>query len=181
MQLAVPRYTQRAFPRYRYVPTQSPHPVIDPEGHSYKKEEEKHNYLPPEKWKQNELYLYGVDLYNNGYWWEAHEAWESVWMGTKKTDTEGQFLQGLIQFSASLLKLYSGSMKGFDNLLKESHKRLQACLKQLSEHKRRCYMGLNLEEWLQRIETFCSSLEELEGESIDPLQFASFPAIILES
>jgi uncharacterized protein len=181
MQLAVPRYTQRTFPRYRYIPTQSPHPVIDPNGHSYKKVEEKVSFSPPEKWKQNDLYLYGVDLFNHGYWWEAHEAWETVWMTTPKTDVHGQFLQGLIQFSAAVLKLYSGSKNGFENLLKESQKKLQVVCRDLAEHNRHYYMGLNLEKWMGRINTFYSSLEEVEGQPTDPLNFASFPAIILES
>src|SRR5262249_8174574 len=181
MQLAVPRYSQRTFPRYRYVPNVHPHPIIDPKGHSYKKEEEKPVYLPPEKWKQNDLYLFGIDLFNNGYWWEAHEAWESVWLTTQKHDLEGQFLQGLIQFSAALLKLYGGSPRGFGNLLTESSKRLQFCVKEMSQHKERCLMGLDLEKWLKRVDTFLSSVEVVEGQTTDALHFASFPALILES
>jgi len=181
MQLAIPRYSQRSFPRYRYVPTLHPHPVIDPKGHSYKKEEEKPEYLPPEKWKQNDHYLYGVDLYNHGYWWEAHEAWETLWLTTQKTDLEGQFLQGLIQFSAALLKLYSGSNRGFENLFREANKRLQFCIKELSEQNRKQLMGLDLEAWLGKVTVFCDSLGEQEGEPVDALHFASFPALILES
>ncbi|MCE9625455.1 MAG: DUF309 domain-containing protein [Deltaproteobacteria bacterium] len=158
-----------------------PHPVIDPKGHSYKKEEEKPEYLPPEKWKQNDLYLYGIDLFNNGYWWEAHEAWETIWLTTPKTDLEGQYLQGLIQFSASLLKLFSGSEKGFQNLLRESQKRFHFCLKEMSERKMRHFMGLDLENWIKNIETFCSCLEPSEGKETDALHFTSFPALILES
>lgn len=181
MQLAIPRYSQRSFPRYRYVPTLHPHPVIDPKGHSYKKEEEKPEYLPPEKWKQNDLYLYGIDLYNHGYWWEAHEAWESLWLTTQKTDVEGQFLQGLIQFSAALLKLYGGSCRGFENLLRESDKRLQFCVKELGQQNRRHLMGLDLEAWLAKVKVFCDSLGGQDGEAVDALHFASFPALILES
>ena len=80
----LPRYTQRPFPSYRYLPYQSgatlPHPHNDPAGHSYHAEEE---YLPPftpEDWRSCELYLYGIDLFNHGYWWEAHEALEDVWL-----------------------------------------------------------------------------------------------------
>lgn len=181
MQLAVPRYSQKSFPKYRYVPSVHPHPVIDPKGHSYKKEEEKPEYLPHEKWKQNDLYLYGVDLFNNGYWWEAHEAWESIWLTTQKNDMEGQYLQGLIQFSAALLKLFSGNRKGFESLLREATKRLQFCLKEMAQHKMRHLMGLDLEDWLKKIDTFCSCLEPGEGEATDALHFTSFPALILES
>ncbi len=180
MQLAIPRYTQKSFPRYRYIPTVSPHPVIDPSGHSYKKLEEKTLRMTPDHWVQNETYLYGVDLFNHGFWWEAHEAWENVWMGTEKSDLEGKFLQALIQFSAALLKLYSGSRKGFDNLYKEASTKFQSCLKEMSEQKMHQFMGLDLDKWMKRVVTFCNSLESIEGEPQDPLHFASFPALILE-
>jgi Uncharacterized conserved protein len=181
MQLAVPRYTQRPLPGYRYVPTKNPHPVIDPKGHSYQKKEEKIEFLPPERWRQNEFYLYGVDLFNYGFWWEAHEAWETVWMTTPKTDLMGQYLQGLIQFSAGLLKLFSGSERGFQNLRRESMQRIRFCLNEMKEKKIRLYMGLDLAEWVNKVEVFCGSLESSEGESVDALHFASFPALILES
>jgi hypothetical protein len=179
MQLAKPRYSQKGFPAYRYVPTLTPHPEIHPEGHSYKKPEEKVSYLPPDKWNQNDLYLYGVDLFNHGYWWEAHEAWEKVWMTTKRLDLEGQFLQGLIQFSAALLKLYSGSKTGFQNLYREAQKRIHFVITELSKKGRSHFMGLNLPEWMERMETFKNSFQETEEESIDPLHYASFPAILL--
>ena len=180
MQLAVPRYSQRSFPRYRYVPALHPHPVIDPQGHSYKKEEEKPSYLPPEQWKHNDLYLYGIDLFNNGYWWEAHEAWEGIWLTTAKSDLEGQYLQGLIQFSAALLKLFSGSERGFHNLRHEAATRLNFCRKTMSEKKMRHFMGLDLENWLSKVEIFCQALKASEGQPTDALHFASFPALILE-
>lgn len=51
----------------------------------------------------NEAFLYGIDLFNNGYYWEAHEAWEHLWI-PRKESTEGMFLKGLIQVTASLVK-----------------------------------------------------------------------------
>jgi len=180
MQLAVPRYTTRGLPKYRYLPTVHPHPGIHPEGHSYGKKEEKHHPLPPEKWSQNDLYLYGVDLFNQGFWWEAHEAWESVWLTTKKLDLHGQFLQALIQFSAALLKLYSGKLSGFEKLYQEAEKRIGFCLKELPGNLH-LYMGLNIVKWMERMENFRQTVEDPKGEVIDPLGYTNFPAIILES
>ena len=94
---------------------------------------------------------------------------------------EGQFLQGLIQCSAALLKLFSGNRSGFENLLRESTKRLRFCLDKMSQHKMRHLMGLDLAEWLKKMETFCSCLEPGEGQGVDALHFTSFPALILES
>ena len=180
MQLAVPRYSQKTFPKYRHIPNLTPHPVIDPRGHSFQRSEEKCAFIPPEKWMQNDSYLFGVDLFNHGYWWEAHEAWENVWMTTQKTDLEGMYLQGLIQFAAALLKLYVGSKRGFDSLWRESQKKLKTCAQNLTESKKRQFMGIDLQAWLERAEVFSSSLQVAEGEGADALSYESFPSLILE-
>lgn len=112
-----PRYSARSFPPYRFIPfrddPQRPHPRNDPAGHSYDQPEE---HLPPfhaDAWRGCEPYLYGVDLFNYGYWWEAHEAFETVWMvaGLKET-LQGRFLQGLIQIAAAQLKRSMGERRG---------------------------------------------------------------------
>ena len=98
-----PRYCpQRALPAYRFVPGLDPHPVIDPAGHSYGKPESSQRPLPPGEWPRNEEYLYGVDLFNRRYYWEAHEAWESAWRACDRDSAQGQFLQGLILIAAAL-------------------------------------------------------------------------------
>ena len=94
---------QKPFPPYRHIPGVTPHPIRDPRGHSYGVEEvHDAEPLPPEFWRQNEDYLYGVDLYNFAYWWEAHEAWEGLWHQAE--GTYRLFLQGLIQVSAAFIK-----------------------------------------------------------------------------
>ena len=103
---AVHRYSTKPFPAYRYLPFQAgmPHPRNDPDGHSHGLEED---YLPrfsATEWAACQPYLYGVDLFNHGYWWEAHEAWEQVWLAAGRTTMEGLFVQGLIQVAAGQLK-----------------------------------------------------------------------------
>ena len=49
--------------------------------------------------RRNLLHL-GVDLFNRGAFYEAHEAWEEVWRST--TPEPRSFLQGLIQVAAAL-------------------------------------------------------------------------------
>jgi hypothetical protein len=107
-----PRYSRRAFPAYRYVPGHFPHPTRDPDGHSYGREVSAPQIFDPDRWQDSESYLYGVDLFNNGYWWEAHEAWEACWIAVGRTSTAGLFLQGLIQIAAACLKKYQGHMDG---------------------------------------------------------------------
>ncbi len=98
------RYTTAAFPSYRYVPGKGrPHPVRDPRGHSYGTPAEAVQ-LDAEQWSSCETYLVAVDLFNHGYYWEAHEELERLWRGTGRRTETGVFLQGLIQVAAAFLK-----------------------------------------------------------------------------
>lgn len=109
------RYTQTPFPAYRYLPFQKPempHPFRDPAGHSYGKDEEYLSGFSADDWRTCEPYLYGIDLFNHGYWWEAHEALETVWMAAGQDTSPGQFVQGLIQIAAAQLKRFIGQERG---------------------------------------------------------------------
>lgn len=105
----------RAFPPYRYVPGLNPHPVTHPEGHAYGRTEVA-PFVPPERWRENEAYLFAVDLYHQGYFWEAHEAWENVWKTVERDCIQGYFLRGLIQNSAAQLKAHCGVPRGVRTL-----------------------------------------------------------------
>ncbi|MCB1213920.1 MAG: DUF309 domain-containing protein [Deltaproteobacteria bacterium] len=173
-----PRYSQQSLPPYRYLPTRDPHPGIHPEGHSYGKVEEKLTYIDPQDWKKNQAYLYGLDLFNHGYFWEAHEAWEAVWLTTKKFDAYGQYLQSLIQFSAALLKLYGGNKRGFDKLYGEAWRRMEFVLSQIKEEN---WMGLAIENWLKKMEKFFQASSDPQGKITDPLIRENFPFLKLET
>ena len=102
------RYTNRTFPPYRYIPGKAPHPVRDPEGHSWNQQPVKLENFTPGLWQQCEMYLYGIDLFNHGYWWEAHEALEAVWVAAGRNTKTGLFIQGLIQIAVAHLKRFQG-------------------------------------------------------------------------
>jgi predicted metal-dependent hydrolase len=48
-------------------------------------------------------HLAGVRLFDEGRYWDAHEAWERVWVRLPKGSDERRFYQGLIQLAAALL------------------------------------------------------------------------------
>src|SRR5947208_4284566 len=66
-------------PPYSYVSGQFPHPFSHPEGHYHGAPAEP--LMPPEPalWYECRSYLHGLDLFNRGYYWEAHETWEGLW------------------------------------------------------------------------------------------------------
>tara|TARA_B100000609_G_scaffold67678_1_gene53488 strand:- start:3845 stop:4408 length:564 start_codon:yes stop_codon:yes gene_type:complete len=108
---SVSRYTKINFPSYRFVPGIHPHPVNSPDGHSYGLEDEDVEKWNPDDWKYNEDYLYGIDLYNYHFYWEAHEAWEGLWLAAVRRSSEHMFIQGLIKTGAALLKVRMASFE----------------------------------------------------------------------
>jgi uncharacterized protein len=103
-----PRYSDRPFPAYRFIPGKTPHPTRDPDGHSYNKQPEQLDSFNADQWLCCDEYLYGIDLFNYGYWWEAHEALEAVWVAAGRQTECGLFLQGLIQVAVAHLKKFQG-------------------------------------------------------------------------
>ena len=102
------RYTDRPFPSYRFVPGKAPHPTRDQDGHSYNEPPVQLAPFDPHDWYACEEYLYGIDLFNHGYWWEAHEALEAVWAAAGRRTETGLFIKGLIQIAAAHLKRSQG-------------------------------------------------------------------------
>ncbi len=141
-----PRYCpDLALPPYRFTPGFNYHPRRHPEGHAYGLSEPKLSLIPPEQWQQNPYYLFGVDLYHQGFFWEAHEAWELLWHLTGKQDQMGQFLQGLIQNSAAQLKRHIGQWSGMAHLGSEAYRRLYSVIEGADASD---YMGLDLKMFL---------------------------------
>lgn len=154
MSVAPERYSRQAFPAYAFLPGRDPHPTRDPRGHSFREEPEAPPpWLPPEDWRDCVDYLYGVDLYNHGYLWEAHEAWEGLWHPAKGDELLADFLQGLIQCSAASLKIPMGQPRGLAKLSELGTGRLErVSLAAGSE-----YMGLDIPGFVAAFLAFASS------------------------
>lgn len=144
---------QRPFPPYRYLPGLMPHPIRDEEGHSYGQPESDVPFIPPQNWCQNEAYLYGVDLYNYSYWWEAHEAWEAVWNTAPSSSPYAMFMQGLIQIAAAFIKRHMRILPGVRKLSVTGRNKLRYVLES-GEVEAGFYMGLDLIEFLARLDLF---------------------------
>ena len=160
-----PRYAPaRPLPPYRYVPGLYPHPSADPAGHSYGHPEPAVGPLPPEAWARNEQYLFGVDLFNRRYYWEAHEAWELVWHTCDKARTQGLFLQGLIQLAAALLRWHMGSDAGTRKLHAAAMEKLAVARRASPQD----YMGVPLQRWLEEVEACFAGLPPASEAGTEP-------------
>jgi uncharacterized protein len=100
------------FPPYTFIPGRNPHPVSDPQGHTYGKPPEHPPAPDPFRWQESRAYLRGVDLFNHGFYWEAHEAWESLWHACGRTGPTADFLRGLIKLAAAGVKVREGVPQG---------------------------------------------------------------------
>ncbi len=92
--------SERPLPPYAYLPGRFPHPVRDARGHSYQPA------LGSQSMEADpNAFMWGMDLFNQGYYWEAHEAWEAMWRTAGRETAERNLLQGLILLAAMGVKL----------------------------------------------------------------------------
>lgn len=153
-QFRATRLSAIAFPPYRFLPGRDPHPTASPKGHSY---------LPPgtpepavewesaEAWEKCEAYLYGWDLCNHAYWWEAHEAWEGLWHEVERGSLPHRFLQGLIQVAACHLKLRLGRADGVERLRESSRGYLSSVIEEVKDAS---YMGVRVREFAASVDAY---------------------------
>ena len=93
---------ERALPLYAYLPGRFPHPVRDPAGHSFGSGNDGEFANPSEE------FVWGADLFNQGYYWEAHEAWELLWQQAEAATPQRLFYKALILLAAAGVKLREG-------------------------------------------------------------------------
>lgn len=162
---ALRRYSRRPLPAYRYVPGVRPHPQRDPSGHSYDPTPRLNRHAPwsPEQWRTLDDWLYGVDLFNGFYFWEAHEAWEGLWASAARESAPRLMLQGLIQIAAALLKTHSGVAAGARILSGEGLEKLRRATTTHST-----LLGLDLHEVTESFARYFAPVQRNELTVIGP-------------
>jgi predicted metal-dependent hydrolase len=78
---------------------------------------------PPLLGANREEFLRGVELFNTGRYWDAHEAWEAVWNAT--AGEERLFYQGLIQAAAAMVHRQKSNPHGIAELSRKSLQKLE--------------------------------------------------------
>jgi hypothetical protein len=78
-------------------------------------------------WEANEPYRYGAALCLNGFFWEAHEVWEAVWLACPPNSRERRLLRALIQVANAALKLAMGRANAGRRLLAEAEELIGEC------------------------------------------------------
>jgi hypothetical protein len=49
----------------------------------------------------SDAFLWGLDLFNHGYYWEAHEAWEGLWQVADRDGPLRVLFKGLNAFACN--------------------------------------------------------------------------------
>jgi hypothetical protein len=81
--------------------------------------------LNDDAWQESGEYRYGIDLFNHGFYWEAHEAWESLWHAAGRRGPIGLWLKALIKLAAAAVKLREGNPRGVVRHARRSQELLQ--------------------------------------------------------
>jgi predicted metal-dependent hydrolase len=102
----------RELPPYSYVPGKWPHPISDPKGHSFA-------HRPPalaatcmSDWRHCDEWLFGIDLFQHGFYWEAHESWEAVWQALGRNSDDAHLVKSLIKLAAAGVKARENNAEG---------------------------------------------------------------------
>ena len=160
MDVQLHRYSNILLPARKFIPGKGIHPRKDPRGSHIPPLPLSTVKFSPETWRESIHYLYAIDLFNLGYWWEAHEVLEDLWIETGRHTPVATFIQGIIQISAALLKDSQSVARGA--------RRLSA--KGLSKIRRQTgvFLGIRVERFAGHVEAY------LEQKSL------ALPQIMLE-
>jgi hypothetical protein len=112
-------------PAYAYLPGHRPHPTRHPAGHSFGRAEAEPAVLDPEAWWTCTPYVDGLALFDHGYYWEAHEAWEGPWIAAGRRGAVAELLGGLIALAASGVKIRQGRGEAASRLGERARQRFE--------------------------------------------------------
>jgi len=131
-------------PPYAFVPGRGwPHPTSSPDGHSFGQGRVAAEPIRDDDWARSAEYRRGVTLFNAGYYWEAHEAWEALWHAHGRHGPTADVLKGLIKLAAVGVKVREGQRHGV-----VTHARRAAALFKAAEQAGGPrQLGLDLREW----------------------------------
>jgi len=107
--------SETPLPDYKHLPGKNARPddgLLESIAHSASAVTDDATY------RSNAAWLYGIRLFNNGFYWEAHEVLEAVWNNAAPNSREKHLVQGVIQMANAQLKASLEQTKAADRLQK---------------------------------------------------------------
>jgi len=148
------RYTNFSLPDFRYIPKLHKNHGKSEELAEILEQKSPIVEFSEMTWQKSLIYLYAIDLFNYGYYWEVHEFLELIWNKKGKKSPIGIFIQGIIQISVALLKMQQLNLNGLKLL---TAKALPNITSQSG-----IYLGINIGKFVEQINAF------VNGESKTP-------------
>jgi hypothetical protein len=108
---------------------------------------EEEPWEPETPWHTDERYLYAADLFDQRFYWEAHEAWEALWHSAAPNSSTHRLLQSLIQYAAAVLQNHLGHKDGAARLFERATERLS----HVQNVETPCFRGVDLSALVVRI------------------------------
>jgi uncharacterized protein len=140
-------------PPYSFVPGGPwPHPTSSPHGHSFGLERSKLAPIDTVKTADSAPFLRGVALFNAGYYWEAHDAWESLWHAHGRRGVVADVIKALIKLAAAGVKVREGQDHGVRTHASRAADLFASALSNGASHQ----LGLNLAQWVERCRQIAS-------------------------
>ena len=92
----------------------------------------------------------GIELFNEGHYWEAHEAWEEAWTPDRRGPDSG-FYKGLIQVAAGCLHYTRHNRRGTVNKWRSGADYLRPYLPS--------HRGVELEALVESVDRMLAAME----------------------
>ena len=100
----------------------------------------------------------GIDEFNRGYFFEAHDLWEELWR--EMSGPRAQFYQGLIQVAVGFYHLGNRNPRGARSQLARGLAKLEAF--------RPVYEGIDVEAFSREIRPWLDRLQRAEAGELPP-------------
>jgi len=111
------------------------------------------------------LFEKGVEYFNSGYFFEAHDVFEEIWMDDREESKV--FYQGLVQLSTGYYHFIMRNLNGTKSQLNKG-------ITKLSKFKP-VYEDIHVSEIIDSVESF---LSEIDGKSVEQLDYSEMIAKI---
>ena len=100
------------------------------------------------------LFEKALEYFNSGYYFEAHDAFEELWMDGR--DPKKLFFQGLVQLSTGFYHLVMKNLKGAESQLSKG-------IEKLREYHPSCE-GIDIGGLIKQVETCLSAIRNTQEE-----------------
>lgn len=163
------RLSCEPFPSYTHRPGITVHPN-QPGGHSYGLSEPLASPLLAGEYPHHALYLFGLDLFNHGYFWESHVAFEAIWNAHHRVGDEANILKALIKLAAAGVKAHQNSNQASLGHIKRGLELIEAVDADILKN----VFGLDQQQLLKHLQSLLSGSPFLNQDGV--FEFELIPA-----